>query len=134
MNIGLRVLRFKKEELGGHHVCDRIHDRPAQKYDPLLQKARIDVIRSLSKRGFLDDRGDEDLVFGVHYGSWLLVFGYSFPFSVLVYRARTGNRLPKTNNRKLRTDIFQELKHFFIPGNTAIVREEFFAVNPVRGP
>src|SRR3989344_1503697 len=63
-NVLFLILGLQKKQLGDHRICHRINDGTAQKDDPLLEEPRVDIVRPLPERGFLNHRGDEVLVDG----------------------------------------------------------------------
>src|SRR5574337_1033695 len=58
-NVFVRVLRFKKEQLRDDQVGRDVIDWPHEKYHPLPQEARIDIVGSLATSALLDDHGDQ---------------------------------------------------------------------------
>jgi hypothetical protein len=55
------------DQLGHDEVRDVLGDRRAQKDDPLVEQARVDVERALTARRLLDDHWDQ----GAHEASSL---------------------------------------------------------------
>src|SRR6185437_231596 len=58
-NILRRILRLQKQELGADQSADLVEDRAGQKYDPLLEQARVDIEGTFAAGGLFDHHGNE---------------------------------------------------------------------------
>ena len=63
------VLGLEEQQLRHDHVRDGIVDRPHEKHDPFLEKARVDVVGPLAARRLLHHHGDEVQAPGPRTGS-----------------------------------------------------------------
>src|SRR5437773_10769858 len=82
------------EELGDDEVRDLVVDRGAQKDDPLVEQARVDVEGALAARGLLDHHGNQrthagSLLPGVH--NFVTPSGFSFSGVQSFSRARASS-------------------------------------------
>src|SRR5829696_3448597 len=55
----VRVLGLQVQQLRDDQVGDLVGDRRPQEHDPLVEQARVDVERTLTSRGLLDDHRDK---------------------------------------------------------------------------
>ena len=62
----LGVFRLKEEQLGGDQTGHAILDSAGHKDDPVLQKARKDVVGALATAGLLHHHGDQVHGLGNH--------------------------------------------------------------------
>ncbi len=59
MNVLVRILGFEEQHLRHDQVGRRVVDGSHEEHDPLLEKARIDVVGPLSAPALLDDHRHE---------------------------------------------------------------------------
>ena len=59
LDVALGILRFEKQQLGGHQIGDVVVDRRADKQDVIFQQPRINVVGALAPRGLFDHHGNE---------------------------------------------------------------------------
>ena len=58
-NVLVRILAFQEQQLCHHQVGRLVIDRPNQKDHPLLEQARVDVVRPLATARLLNDHGNQ---------------------------------------------------------------------------